>query len=210
MTTAFAPRLRRALGLAAAVLLTALLSACLVTSKEALITDDEAVLPFDPAFTMTSYKAGEDGTFTPTDDAPLTFTASGKAYDAGDKSMVVRFSPLEGEGMYLLTITGKDPGAFYGIGQLRDGIFIIRMILGSGADKAIEAAKTSAPADVAADITASEGGVEVSKRATLDYVVGLLASGTLPADPLVAYLAAAPSAATPKSIVKDGDWYRAQ
>lgn len=186
-----------------------LLAACTVSSPTQLVTGDEAVTPLPAKFVAYGYKQGEDDGYTRTEEAPMSFALSGNAYVASDNSMTLRFVPLDNNG-YLLSVSGNEPGALYGTAWVKGQIVVIRMILADNADVALEKAKSASPPGIASDIVTSDGGLGVTRRETLDYLVSLMRKGTVPTSPLVAWITEDPDAVTPTKIVKDADGWKAE
>ena len=200
------PRFLLSLIAAAAI---ALLAACTVSSPTQLVESDEGATPLPPSFAVYGYKQGEDDAYTRTEEAPLRFTLTGKAYVAADNSMTLRFVPLEPHG-YLLSVAGNEPGALYGAAWVKGQIVVIRMLLADNADIALDKARAASPPAIAADISNEGGGLGITRRATLDHLATLLQKGTVPTSPLVAWITEDPDAPTPARIVKDKDGWKAE
>jgi hypothetical protein len=186
-----------------------LLAACTISSPTQLVGANEGVTPLPPKFVAYGYKKGDDGIYVRTEEAPMSFAVSGNAYVASDNSMTLRFVPLDNHG-YLLSVAGNEPGALYGTAWVKGQIVVIRMILADDADVALEKAKAASPPDLAADITSSKDGLTITKRETLDYMVGLMRKSTVPTEPLVAWVTEDPDAVTPTKIMKDTDGWKAE
>lgn len=184
--------------------LAVLLAACTLSSKQNLITDGEAVTPLPPSFAFFTYNDKPDG-FVRADEAGQVFTLAGKGYTSADKTMSAYFVPLEGD-TYLLAATAAD-SSLYGIARLFDtGVLEIRMVFDTGLEEALAAA--AAPAEITAAIKVVEGGIEVTSREALDFVIALIAEGKLPTAPLIAYIGETPDSPTPASITRDGDGWK--
>lgn len=196
---------RRALAnLLALAGLATLLAACTLSSKAKLIADDEAATPLPASFAMFTYTDKPEG-FVRTEEAGQVFTLDGKGYTSADKTMSAYFVPLEGD-TYLLAASAAD-GSLYGTARLFDtGVLEIRMVFNTGVEEALTAA--AAPAAITAAIKVAEGGIEVTSREALDFVIALIAEGKLPTAPLIAYIGETPDSPTPASITKDGDGWK--
>jgi hypothetical protein len=179
----------------------ALLAGCTLSSKEKLVTDEESVTPLPASFAFFTY-TDKAGAYVRTEEAAQVFTLNGKGYANPDGVMSAYFVPLEGN-TYLLAASAAD-GSLYGVAQLFDtGVLEIEMVFDSGLEEALVAA--APPADIAAAIKVSEGGIEVTSRDALDFVIALIAEDKLPVAPLVAYVAESADSSTPASISRDGD-----
>lgn len=198
--------LRRVVGLAATLAIGLVLAACTLSSDTDLVAADAPATPLPASFAMFPYKL-EGADYVRTDDAATDYALEGSAYIAGDRSMTIRFIPLEGD-TYLMATSGAEPGALYGTVWIKDSVVAIRMIFGDGLEAAIETATAGAPAAIVADIAVAEGGIKVAKRETLDYVIGLIRDGTLPTSPLVAWIGPDGNATPPARIVADGDGFK--
>lgn len=190
---------RRAATMLAAGAVAILLSGCVVTSTETLVTPDEAETDVLPAtFTMTTYNE-KDGVFVKSEEAPGEFTLKDGGYVAPDGSLTAYFIGIEHPDYYLLATVASD-GAMYGAAAIGgDGIMEIRMV--------IEGDPATFAADLPATITIEGGGILVASREDLEAVFRAIASGKLPTTPLVAYVG---TGTPPATIVKDGSWYKAQ
>lgn len=191
---------------AAAVLL---LAACTISSPTQLVGPDEGATPLPAKIVVYGYKKGEDDIWRRTEEAPMSFALDGKAYVAADNSMTLRFVPLDNNG-YLLSVSGNEPGALYGTAWVKGQIVVIRMMLADDAGVALAKAKAASPPDIAGDITTADGGLSVTKRETLDHLVSLMRKSTVPTEPLVAWVAEDADAATPTTIRKDTDGWKAE
>lgn len=192
-----------------AVAAVTLLAACTISSPTQLVGTDEGVTPLPLKFVAYGYKKGDDGVYVRTEEAPMSFAVSASAYVASDNSMTLRFVPLDHNG-YLLAVAGNEPGALYGTAWVKGQIVVIRMMLADDADVALEKAKAASPPEIAGDITGSKDGLSITKRETLDYLVGLMRKSTVPTEPLVAWVAEDPDAPTPTKIMKDTDGWKAE
>lgn len=193
--------------IAAAAML--LLAACTVSSPTPLVGADEGATPLPAKIVVYGYKKGEDEIWRRTEEAPMSFVLDGRAYVAADNSMALRFVPLDNNG-YLLSVSGNEPGALYGTAWVKGQIVVIRMMLADDADVALEKAKAASPPAIASDITTADGGLSVTKRATLDHLVSLMRKSTVPTEPLVAWVAEDADAPTPTTIRKDIDGWKAE
>lgn len=181
-----------------------LLAACTLSSKEKLVTDDEATTPLPQSFAFFSYTEKPEG-FVRTDEAGQTFTLDGKGYVNPDGTMTAYFVPLAGN-TYLLAASGAD-SSLYGVARLFDtGIMQIDMVFGAGLEQAIAAA--AAPTAITSALTVSDGGIEVTSREALDFVIGLIVGGKLPTAPLIAYVGETAESPTPTAITKDGESWK--
>ncbi len=185
------------------------LAACTISSPTQLVGPDEGVSPLPATFVAYGYKRGEDDIWRRTEEAPVSYALSGKAYVAADNSMTLRFVPLDNNG-YLLSVAGNEPGALYGTAWVKGQIIVIRMMLADDGDVALEKAKAASPPDIASDISPEDGGLGVTKRETLDYLVSLMRKGTVATEPLVAWVAEDPDAPTPTTIRKDTNGWKAE
>lgn len=185
------------------------LAACTISSPTQLVGADEGVTPLPAKIVVYGYKKGDDGVYVRTEEAPMSFALEGKAYVASDNSMTLRFVPLDNNG-YLLSVGGNEPGALYGTAWVKGQIVVIRMMLADDGDVALDKAKAASPPDIATDITTADGGLSVTKRATLDHLVSLMRKSTIPTEPLVAWVAEDADAPTPTTIRKDTDGWKAE
>lgn len=199
--------LRRVVGLAAIAAIGLVLAACTLSSDTDLVAADALATPLPASFAMFPYKA-DGADYVRTDDAATDYALEGDTYIAGDRSMTIRFIALEGD-TYLMAASGAEPGALYGTIWIRDDVVAIRMIFGDGLEAAIDAATAGAPAAIVADIAVAEGGIKVTRRETLDYVIGLIEAGTLPTSPLVAWIGPEGNATPPARLVAEGDGFKA-
>ena len=186
-----------------------LLAACTISSPTQLVGPDESVTPLPAKFVAYGYKKGDDGIYRRTEEAPMSFALADKAYVAADNSMTLRFVPLDDNG-YLLSVGGNEPGALYGTAWVKGQIIVIRMILADDAGVALEKAKAASPPEIASDITSPKDGLSITKRETLDHLVGLIRKGTVPTSPMVAWVTEDPDAPTPTKIMKDTDGWKAE
>lgn len=190
---------RRLAALALAIVGLAALSGCVITSETNLVETSALVTPLPASFTMYPYKEGPGG-FIAADDKPVSFTLSGKTYLVSDNSMTLQFEPLSGE-TYLLAVGGEEPGTIYGTLTYHEGVAAMRMMLSGDPKEFVEAIKSTAPAEVAADLDYSQDGLTVTRRATLDFAIGKLVAGDLPSDMLIAYIGDA-SETPPTAIIE--------
>lgn len=186
-----------------------LLAACTISSPTQLVGANEGATPLPDRFVAYGYKQGKDDGWRRTEEAPISFALSGKAYVAADNSMTLRFVPLDDNG-YLLSVAGNEPGALYGTAWVKGQIVVIRMLLADDADDAMQKARAASPPDIASDISATDGGLEITRRATLDHLVALMRQGKVSAEPLVAWVAEDADAPTPKSIRRDTAGWKAE
>jgi hypothetical protein len=192
-----------------AVAAVVLLAACTISSPTQLLGADEGATPLPASVVVYGYKKGADDGWRRTEEAPISFALSGKAYVAADNSMTLRFVPLDNNG-YLLSVAGNEPGALYGTAWVKGQIIVIRMMLADDGEMALEKAKAASPPDIALDIGEADGGLEVTKRATLDHLIALMRKGTIATEPLVAWVAEDPDAPTPGTIRKAESGWVAQ
>lgn len=192
-----------------AVAAVVLLAACTVSSPTQLVGADEGAMPLPAKFVAYGYKKGDDEIWRRTEEAPMSFALDGKAYVASDNSMTLRFVPLDNNG-YLLQVGGNEPGALYGTAWAKGQIIVIRMMLADDADAALQKARAASPPELASDITTADGGLSVTRRDTLDHLVGLMRKNTVPTEPLVAWVAEDADAPTPMTIRKDTEGWKAE
>jgi hypothetical protein len=186
-----------------AVLTLLVLSACTVFSQTPLVNDSEVTTPLDPGFALVFYTQGPEG-YTKGDDDPQPFTLTPAGYEAGDKSMTVRFVPLQGN-QYLLA-ANMQGGNLYGVARIFDNHVIeVHLVLDEAYQDAIKAKLASAPADVSGAVAITDAGVEVKSRTALDFLVQMIAAGEIGQTPMIGYIAASASDAFPSAIAKDGD-----
>jgi hypothetical protein len=186
-----------------------LLCACTITSPTQLVGADEGATPLPANIVVYGYRQGDDGAYTRTEEAPIGFRQAERTYISADNSMTMRFVPLDGNG-YLLSVSGNEPGALYGTAWVKGQIVVIRMILADDVGEAVEKAKSALPPDLATDISGSKDGLSVTRRETLDQLVSLIRKGTVPTEPLVAWIAEDPDAPTPARIEKTTDGWKAK
>jgi hypothetical protein len=179
------------------------LSACSIYSEQPLVTDSEVTTPLDSSFALVFYEDGPEG-YVKGEDDPQPFTLTGNSYEAGDKSMIARFVPLEGN-QYLLAVDMQGAN-LYGVGRIFDNHVIeVHLVLDGEYAAAIKTKLASAPADVSSSVSVTDGGVEVKSRPALDLLVQMLQAGEIGEKPMVGYIAASASDAFPSLIAKDGD-----
>jgi hypothetical protein len=186
-----------------------LLAACTISSPTPLVGADEGATPLPAKIVVYGYKKGEDEIWRRTEEAPMSFALEGKSYVAADNSMTLRFVPLDNNG-YLLSVGGNEPSALYGTAWVKGQIVVIRMMLADDADAALEKARAASSPEIASDITIADGGLSVTRRETLDHLVGLVRKSTVPTEPLVAWVAENADAPTPTLIRKDTDGWKAE
>jgi hypothetical protein len=191
---------------AAAVIL---LAACTISSPTQLVGADESVTPLPAKFVAYGYKKGDDEAWRRTEEAPMSFALDEKEYVASDNSMTLRFVPLDNNG-YLLSVSGNEAGALYGTAWVKGQIIVIRMMLADDADVALQKAKAASAPELASDMTSSKDGLMLTKRETLDHLVALMRKGTVPTEPLVAWVTENPDAPTPTKIMKDTDGWKSE
>lgn len=197
---------RRAAATIFAIGLVVLVSGCVLGSKTALVPADEAVELLPTSFTFVTYKDAKDGSYTKSDEEPGGFTLQPgtRTYADPKGEMTVYFVPRP-DGTHLLNViskSGGEQGAMYGIARYKDGILELRMIF--LADPAAEL--TAAGVAVPTGVTIKEGAVTATDRAGLEAILELMAKGTITTAPLLAWTG---EGAPPATIVKDGDWYKA-
>lgn len=192
------PRLFRvtlALGLAA------LLSACTIISDELLVSDAEVVTPLPAKPFLFGYDQENDGDpHLLTSDGPLTMTLEAGAYIASDGTLSARFVPLDEPDTYLLAATG-DGSTTYAVAHYADSILELRVVLGSDAKLAFEAADLPG-------LTIDGAGYKVPDRAVLDDAIALVRSGTFDVASLVFFIADNKDATAPPSLIRDGNRMR--
>ncbi|HWA19873.1 MAG TPA: hypothetical protein VG757_12830 [Devosia sp.] len=186
-----------------ALLALAALSACTVFSQTPLVSDSEVATPLDPSFALVFYTEEPDG-YTKGDDDPQPFTLTPAGYEAGDKSMTVRFVPLEGN-QYLLAVNMQG-GNLYGVARIFDNhVLEVHLVLDEAYQDAIKAKLASAPADISGAIAITDAGVEAKTRPALDFLVQMLAAGEIGQTPMIGYIAPSATDPFPSAITKDGD-----
>ncbi|WP_417309425.1 hypothetical protein [Devosia sp.] len=176
------------------------LTACTITSPTLLVSDAETVTPLPDTFEMTPYEAHPDG-YEIADDEPSIFTRDGTAYVVADGSFTARFAPLSDD-LYLLAATAATEGPLYGIARLDGQALLIRMVFAS-TDEALAMVVHDAPPDIAADIESTRGGIVVTNRATLDYLLARFADGTLETEPVVAWIGTEGTPAPQQLVLRD-------
>jgi hypothetical protein len=187
-----------------AVLMLVALSACAVFSQTPLISDSEVTTPLASTFALALYAKGPEGYTYAHDDEPQPFTLTPAGYEAGDKSMTVRFAPIEGD-RYLLAVNMQG-GNLYGVARVFDNhVLEVHLVLDGEYQAAIRNKLAAAPADVAGAVAISDGGVEIRTRPALDLLIQMLAAGEIGQTPMVGYIAASATDAFPKLIAKEGD-----
>ena len=160
--------------------------------------------PLPASFAFFGYADKPEG-FVRTEEAGEIFALEGKGYVSADDSMSVYFVPLAGN-TYLLAATAAE-GSLYGIARLFEtGVVEVRMVFDTGLEEALVAA--AAPAAIAAALEVTDGGIEVSSREALDFVIALIVADKLPTAPLIGYVGATPDSPTPASINRDGDGWK--
>lgn len=208
--TRFADQAATALKAVGAVAFALMLSGCVITSTADLLPDSEAVTPLPETIFLTGYdKAGDTpGLYRKSADAPSELRLIGNTY-LGDDDTRLRFSPLAGEGSYLMAVVGPD-GNIYGVATYRDSILGIEIIIEDEAPLAtIEAERQKGgAASVLTDVSEEDGALVVGTRAALDYVVAMTRNGSLPLEGLVMYVATSADEAAPETLAADGGFYR--
>src|SRR5690606_7861964 len=135
--------LRSLLNLIAAAAVT-LLAACTVSSPTQLVGADEGATPLPAKIVVYGYKQGDDASWRRTNEAPMSFALTGKAYVAADNSVSLRFVALDNNG-YLLSASGNEPGALYGTVWIKGQILVSRTMLADADGVALEKAKAASP-----------------------------------------------------------------
>lgn len=190
--------LRRAAGLTISGLFGLVLSGCMLISETSLIDPSEGQALFEEAFIFAPYDNGDDILPLAKDAPQGDFTYANGGYSAPDGTMTVYFLPPPDGGDYLMLAVLASDGAMYGTAHRdRAGITELRLVFAAGlADKA-----NLLPPGV--DL--ADGGIQITRRADLDAIIPLIANGTLPTSPLIAYVG---GDTPPPTIIRDGDWYR--
>lgn len=184
-----------------AIALLVLLAGCVINGPPDLVSEGEAVTPL-PDFTFYPYSQ-RDGAFVLSEDDPMPFAVRGNHYDAGDGKMVVRFVPLEGD-TYTLVVSGEDKEAIYGLATIDGSVLSLRVLLDSGLSQAMLDGLDDVPANITSDMKVDGGGILITRRDTLDFAIGALRTGAIPASPLVGWIGIG-DAKPPARIVADGD-----
>ena len=187
------------MGLAALCAL--MLSACTITSPTLLVSEAETVTPLPDSFVMTPYEANADG-YEIAGYKPWTFTRDGSAYVISDSSFAARFVPLPDD-LYLLAVTSPSDAPLYGIARLDGQALLIRMVFNS-TDEALAMLTHDAPAEITADIESTRGGIVVTSRPTLDYLLERIRDGTLTTEPTVAWIGAEGETAPAQLVERNG------
>lgn len=189
--------LRRALAALLALAGMLALAGCVVQSPTNLLAGETLVTPLPASFTL--YPYDKEGGYARSDDKPMGFTRERDGtYLTTDKSMRLSFLPL-GADTYLMAVGGEEPGVAYGIMRVVGDYVALSILLGNGAEDAVAALKSSASADIAADIAYSTSELAITKRPTLDAVIAAIGSGALPTETLIAFIG--PADATPPDSV---------
>jgi hypothetical protein len=186
---------------AMAVLCLALvLAACTITSKTALVGEDEGATPLPDAFTFFPYEYGTDG-FVRSTDGPATFRRDG--------TINIRLLPL-GSG-YLLAATAADtPGMIYGFASYVDGVLSIYLSPNEKTAAALQQERKGSMPKTRAALTGlaidpQTDAITITNRRALDYLGDMYAIGRLPMDrPTVAYIDEDPTATLPARLVQSG------
>jgi hypothetical protein len=189
-----------------------LLAGCVIVSKTPLVTESEGVAVLPATLYLFSYNEDPAG-YLRGEDPPGVLKLDGTSYTSEDGTMSVRFVPLDTEATYLAAVESTD-GNMYGIARYRDSILAINIILSDAAPgDAIEAEKASGAAgsEVLKDVTVEDGGITVTTREALDYLVAMHLAGKLPMAPLVTFIGeSADASAAPAKLVQDGDFWKAE
>lgn len=200
-------RLMRLLGLLATLSIGLVLAACTLSSDTDLVAGDALATPLPESFAIFAYRQEGDA-WVRTDEAALDFRREGDAYLAGDRSMTVRFVPLEAQ-TYLIAARGAEPGALYGTAWIGGDILAIRMVFDDGLEAAVATLASGLPPDIASDILVTDDGIKVTRRETLDRVIGAIRAHALPMALLVAWIGPDGNAGPPARIIADGEGFRA-
>jgi hypothetical protein len=187
--------LRRLPAFAGALVLTALLSACVLSSVEPLVTDDEAVTPLPAVSILHGYNDDPAG-YIPSGETPVTLRLDGKVYASDDGELKVRLIPLDEPDTYLMAAGGEN-GTVYGVARYADHVLDLKVVLGSNVDEAVAAAGLPG-------LVVEEGGIVVANRADLDAAVALIRSGKIEAGAVVYYVADGPGGTPPALLARDG------
>jgi hypothetical protein len=207
-----------AVRLAVVALATVLLAGCVITSTAPLVTDAESTTPLPASFWFYAYDANDDGgpAYDRSSEGPRAIALEGATYVTDDRTMAIRFVPVEdAPDTYVIAIAGSDTN-IYGIARYRDRVIAMDVVLkDDDPAKAIAAERARAGADAAAlaDVSPQDGGgLTATSRAALDYLVQMDLAGRLPMSPLVAYIGDGPDAAVPTHMVAgaDGFWKPAE
>ena len=193
-------RPRRFASLVGLALLAFALAGCTLSSETSLIDPAEGEAIFEEAVVFAAYNDVEGVLTLAENGPPGDFTYANGGYVAPDGSMTAYFLPAPDGGDYMmLVILGQDDAPMYGTARRdRSGITELRLVFDGGLEQ--HAAR------LPAGVEFIEGGLRVASRADLDAVIPLIADGTLPTVPMLAYLG---GDAPPPTLVPDGDWYRA-
>lgn len=195
--------------LAAGLVSVVALSACMIISEQPLVDEAEATTPLPAKTYLFGYE--EDGldALKRNTEAPLDMTLNGKTYASSDGSINAMFVPLDESGNYLMALSGPD-GQVYGSAWIKDNLLAVKIILGeSGPNKAIEAEKPFA-GGVLDEIKVEEGGITVTTREALDYLIGMSREDKLDMAPIVMVFSDSADAGVPARLVRDGAGWKAE
>jgi len=191
--------IRGRLSLLAAIALAVLLSGCVLSSDELLVSDGEAVTPLPGPFAMAVYEEDGAGYKRNDEDPPGEFTLDGKGYVSSDGTMTAYFVPLE-TNTYLVALSSPD-GNMYGFATYRDNVLDLDIVLGD-----IEG---NADLKAIPGVEIADGGVKLTDRAALDAVVALHQEGKLEMAPVIGYIGADANADFPAKLTPNGDAWTA-
>ena len=188
------------------------LTACTISSKAELVSDAEGkqVLPAAVYFFGYDEDEAAAGNYKRADDEPVKLTLKGNTYSSDDGSINARFVPLAEPDTYLIAIVNAD-GSLYGVARLRDNFLVTNVIL-EDADPSMaisDELTKGGEAAVLSDVTSADGGLVITNRATLDYLVKMHLEDRLAMAGMVMFVADKPDATPPAKIAMDGEFAKA-
>lgn len=191
--------IRGGLGLLATIALAALLSGCILSSDDLLVSEGEAATPLPGPFAMVRYEEDGAGYKRSDEGPPGEFALEGKGYVSSDGAMTAYFVPLETD-TYLVALSSPD-GNMYGFATYRDNVLDLDIVLGD--------VEGNADLKAIPSVEIADGGVKLTDRAALDAVVALHQEGKLEMVPVIAYIGADASADFPPKLTPNGDGWTA-
>lgn len=192
--------MNRLLALLGSLLLTAMLSACVIASVDPLVTDDEATTPLPAHAVFFGYKASPEG-YSLSSDAPNALDLDGTVYRAANGELVLRLVSIAGEAdTYLLAATGDD-STIYGLAHYSDGLLDLKAMLGDDAEAVLKAAAIPG-------LTFGNEATMVTSRAAVDAAIALFRDGSLQGDSAVFFVGDNEAATPPANLVREGGMLR--